>query len=329
MCEPNLNHVRHAIEQLEFFVAQDIFFNETSVYADVILPAASFAEKDGTFTNSDRRVQRVRKAIDSPGQARADWSIVADLARRTIALIGQQAAQANGHSGLDRQIAQNAELLLREWSYAHPSEIWEELRRVTPDFYGITYERLDREGGVHWPCPSLDHPGSPFLFTEDFPRGKALFYTTSYGTESELTDEEYPFTLNTGRVLYHWHGGTLTRASALTEIWPECTVEMHPNDAARLGLETGDWVDVTSRRGSICARLMATGRSPEGVVFIPFHFAEAAANTLTDQRLDKRAKIPDYKVCAVRVGRAATIPARAGADQALIDRGAIKDPVPR
>jgi formate dehydrogenase alpha subunit len=329
MSEPNLNHARHAVEQLEFFVAQDIFFNETSVYADIILPAASFAEKDGTFTNSDRRIQRVRKAVDPPGQARADWEIVAELARRTLALIRDEAAQANGASGLDRQIAENTEMLLREWSYAHPSAIWEELRRVTPDFYGITYDRLDREGGVHWPCPDLDHPGSPFLFTEDFPRGKGLFFETSPATDSELPDEEYPFTLNTGRVLYHWHGGTLTRASVLTQIWPECTVEMHPNDAARLGLETGDWVDVASRRGQITARLMVTGRSPEGVIFIPFHFAEAAANMLTDQRLDKRAKIPDYKVCAVRVAKAVTIPDRPGAELALTDRGTIKDPVSR
>jgi formate dehydrogenase alpha subunit len=329
MSEPNLNHARHAIEQLEFFVAQDILFNETSVYADVVLPAASFAEKDGTFTNSDRRIQRVRKAIDPPGQARADWEIVADLARRTLALIRDEATQSNGPSQLDRQIAESAELLLREWSYSHPSEIWEELRRVTPDFRGITYERLEREGGVHWPCPRLDHPGSPFLFTEDFPRGRGLFYATSPATESELPDEEYPFILNTGRVLYHWHGGTLTRASALTLIWPECTVELHPNDAARLGLETGDWVDVSSRRGAITARLMVTGRSPEGVVFIPFHFAEAAANTLTDGRLDRRAKIPDYKVCAVRVARATSIPERPGAEVALTDRGTIKDPVMR
>ena len=329
MSEPNLNHARHAIEQLEFFVAQDIFFNETSVYADVVLPAASFAEKDGTFTNSDRRIQRVRQAIDPPGQARADWEIVADLARRTLALVRDEGAQADGGSGLDRRIAESAETLLREWSYGHPSEIWEELRRVTPDFRGVTYERLEREGGVHWPCPSLDHPGSPFLFTEDFPRGRGLFYATSPETESELPDEEYPFTLNTGRVLYHWHGGTLTRASALTQIWPECTVELHPNDAARLGLATGDWVDVSSRRGAITARLLATGRSPEGVVFIPFHFAEAAANMLTDGRLDRRAKIPDYKVCAVRVAPAAAIPERPGADVALTDRGTIKDPVVR
>jgi formate dehydrogenase alpha subunit len=329
MSEPHLNHVRHAIEQLEFYVAQDIFFNETSVYADVILPAASFAEKDGTFTNSDRRVQRVRQALRPAGDSRADWQIVADLARRMITMIQHDAATpaADTPSPLDQQIAAQAEALLREWSYAHPSEIWEELRRVTPDFFGITYARLEREGGVHWPCPSLDHPGSPFLFSEDFPRGRGLFFATAYSSTSEERDEEYPFTLNTGRVLYHWHGGTMTRASALGEIWPECTVELHPYDAARLGLATGDWVDVASRRGQLTARLLVTGRSPEGVIFIPFHFAEAAANMLTDPRLDKRAKIPDYKVCAVRIARAASIPDRPGADVALTDRGTIKDPV--
>jgi len=329
MSEPHLNHARHAVEQLEFFVAQDIFFNETNVYADVILPAAAFAEKDGTFTNSDRRVQRVRTAVPAPGQARADWEIVSDLARRTVKLI---AAEADRHADsptaeLDRAIAANAGMLLNEWSYAHPSEIWDETRGVTPEFYGITYERLDREGGVHWPCPALDHPGSPFLFAEDFPRGKGLFLSANYRVTSEETDEEYPFTLNTGRVLYHWHGGTMTRASSLTQIWPECTVEMHPNDAARQGLQTGDWVMVASRRGELTARLLVTGRSPERVVFIPFHFAEAAANVLTDPRLDKRAKIPDFKVCAVRVEKAARPPARLGAETPLTDRGAIKDPV--
>lgn len=308
MSEPNLRHARHAVEHLEFFVAQDIFFNETNVYADVILPAASFAEKDGTYTNSDRRVQRGRKAIPPPGQARADWEIISDLARRLIRLANPPQADA----------------LLAQWQYSHPEEVWEEMRRVTPDFFGITYERLEREGGVHWPCPSLDHPGSPYLFAETFPSGRGKFWPVEYGTESELPDEEYPFVLSTGRVLYHWHGGTLTRVSALDSIWPECTVEMHPRDAARLSLDTGDWVTVTSRRGSITARLLVTGRSPEGTVFIPFHFAEAAANVLTDKRLDRRAKIPDYKVCAVQVTKAPPLDPTRGA---LLDRGTIKDPV--
>jgi len=329
MSDPDLNHARHAIEQLEFLVAQDIFFNETNVYADVILPAASFAEKDGTFTNSDRRVQGVRKALSPPGQARADWEIVANLAQRTIALIcqGVDRYPDNGCRDMDEVICHNKERILGSWIYVAPSEVWEEMRRVTPEFQGITYSRIEREGGVHWPCPEPGHPGSPYLFEESFPRGRGLFWSVSYGTESELPDDEYSFILNTGRLLYHWHGGTLSRASMLNDVWPECTVEMHPNDAARLGLDMGDWVDVSSRRGTITARLLVTARSPEGVVFIPFHFVEAAANVLTDLRLDERAKIPDYKVCAVRVARATTIPTRSGGQTPLTERGSIKDPL--
>ena len=257
MSEPNLAHARHAVEQLEFFVAQDIFFNETNVYADVILPAASFAEKDGTFTNSDRRVQRVRRAIPPPGQARADWEIIADLARRTTGRLTID----HGPSAIDHHLSSIVGGL---WSYSDPSAIWDEMRQLTPDFYGITYARLEREGGVHWPCPSPEHPGTPYLFADDFPRGRGKFWTVGFGTESELPDEEYPFVLSTGRVLYHWHGGTMTRVSALDEAWPECTVELHPTDAAGLGLATGDWADVSSRRGSITARVLVTGRSPPG-----------------------------------------------------------------
>lgn len=329
MSEPNLRHAQRAIEHLDFFVAQDIFFNETNLYADVVLPAASFAEKDGTFTNSDRRVQRVRKAVDPPGQARADWDILSDLARRTLALICRQAgAHPKAFTrDLDQRICQQIDQAVANWSYAHPADIWEEMRRVTPDFYGITYERLEKEGGVHWPCPSLNHPGTPYLFEEAFPSGRGKFWSIDYGTESELPDEEYPFILSTGRVLYHWHGGTMTRVSALDKIWPECTVEMNPNDVARMGLETGDWVDVSSRRGTITARLLVTERSPEGTIFIPFHFAEAAANVLTDHRLDKRAKIPDYKVCSVQVAKTAVIPEDVDTSTPLTQRGAIKDPL--
>ena len=148
------------------------------------------------------------------------------------------------------------------WSYPDPSAIWDEMRQLTPDFAGISYARLEREGGVHWPCPAPEHPGTPFLFADDFPSGRGKFWTVGTGTESEQPDAEYPFVLSTGRVLYHWHGGTMTRVSALDEAWPECTVELHPKDAAQLGLATGDWVDVSSRRGSITARVLVTGRSP-------------------------------------------------------------------
>ncbi|MEW5987065.1 MAG: formate dehydrogenase subunit alpha [Chloroflexota bacterium] len=308
MSEPNQNHARHALEQLEFLVCQDIFINETGEMADVILPATSFAEKDGTFTNTDRRVQRCRAAVPPVGNSRPDWQILSDLGRRIQARLGLSLA-----AGFD---------------YSHPKEIWEEMRRVTPDFWGIDYARIEREGGVHWPCSSFDHPGTPYLFTEEFPRGKGKFWEVKYGTDSEQPNEEYPFNLTTGRVLYHWSGSTLTGASRLEEIYPEATCEMHPADAGRLGLETGDWVKVSSRRGSITLRLLVTGRSPQGTIFIPFHFAEAAANKLTLDRIDSRAKIPDYKNTAVKIEKT-TKPTEwdAGYLMPLLDRGAIKDPV--
>jgi formate dehydrogenase alpha subunit len=305
MSEPNLTHARHALEELDFIVCQDIFLNETGELADVILPSTSFAEKDGTFTNSDRRVQRARQAIAPIGESRPDWDILCDLGRRLEARLGFETSAG--------------------WDYAHPSEVWEEMRQVTPDFWGITYERIDREGGVHWPCPAEDHPGTPYLFEESFPRGRGKFWALDYGTESEQPDAEYPFTLSTGRVLYHWHGGTMTRRSRLDDIWPEAIVEMHPDDAEALGLETGDWVKVSSRRGQITLRVLVTGRSPVGVVFIPFHFAEAAANVLTLNRVDPRAKIPDYKVCAVQVEKTDAPEGREGADVPLTARGAIQD----
>ncbi|GAB4475302.1 MAG: hypothetical protein Kow00124_16190 [Anaerolineae bacterium] len=303
MSEPNLAHARHALEHLDFIVCQDIFMNETAEMADVILPGTSFAEKDGTFTNSDRRVQRVRRALDPLGESRPDWEIVIDLAKRLEARLGLS------HSA--------------GWDYASPADVWEEMRRVTPDFRGITYDRLEHEGGVHWPCPAEDHPGTPYLFEEGFPRGRGKFWALEYGTASELPDEAYPFILSTGRVLFHWHGGTMTRRSTLDDIWPEAAVEMHPDDADRLGLVTGDWVKVSSRRGAITLRVLVTGRSPAGTVFIPFHFAEAAANVLTDNRIDPRAKIPDFKVCAVAVEKASPPPDRPGADVPLTERGAM------
>ena len=330
MSEPDLNHARKAVEQLEFFVAQDIFFNETNVYADVLLPAAAFAEKDGTFTNSDRRVQRVRKAVAPPGVARADWQIISEIARRTINKITREVDEHPGAAcrKLDLTIYRNANKMLADWEYDDPGAIWDEMREVTEPFNGITYQRLEEEGGVHWPCPSLDHPGTPYLFKDEFPSGKGKFFAVEYTNESEIVDEDYPLVLSTGRLLYHWHG-TMSRFSSLNKIWPECTVEMNPNDAAKYAFEMGEWVDVFSRRGVITARLLVTKRSPEGSIFIPFHFAEAAANTLTNNLTDKIAKIPDYKICAVKVARAEQIPLdREGAHISLIERGAIKDVAP-
>jgi predicted molibdopterin-dependent oxidoreductase YjgC len=308
MSEPNQTHTKHGLEQLEFLVCQDIFINETGEMADVILPATSFAEKDGTFTNSDRRIQRVRTAVPPVGDSRADWDIICDIGRRVEQRLGWH--------------------MTHGFDYADPEAIWEEMRQVTPDFWGITYERLEHEGGVHWPCPALDHPGTPFLFAEDFPRGKGKFWEVEYGTESEQPDAEYPFNLSTGRVLYHWSGSTMTGRSQLEQIYPEATCEMHPDDATKLGLETGDWVSVSSRRGTITLRLLVTERSPRNTIFIPFHFAEAAANLLTLDRVDGRAKIPDYKNTAVRIHKT-TMPEGWDEEyeQPLFDRGAIKDPV--
>ena len=301
MSEPNLSHAQHALEELDLLVCIDIFMNETGEMADVVLPSASFAEKDGTFTNSDRRVQRVRQALPAVGESLPDWQIICALAKRMETQLGVEPS-----AGFD---------------YRDPEEIWEEMRAVTPDFYGITYARLDEEGGVHWPCPAADHPGTPYLFEDEFPRGKGKFWELEYGTESELPDEGYPYHLTTGRVLFHWHGGTMTRSSRLEEAFPVPIVEMHPADAGALQVVSGDWLRITSRRGSVECQVMVTGRSPVGTLFLPFHFVEAAANLLTLDKIDPRAKIPDFKMAAVKlekVERAATV---------LEEQGAIKDPV--
>ena len=306
MSEPNLSHAQHAIEALDFMVCIDIFMNETGEMADVILPSASFAEKDGTFTNSDRRIQRVRKALPTVGESRADWEIICELAKRMEKLLDIPTSAG--------------------FEYANAEEIWEEMRDVTPDFYGVTYERIEREGGVHWPCPALDHPGTPYLFEDDFPRGKGKFWELEYGTDSELPDDEYPYHLTTGRVLFHWHGGTMTRRSKLEEAFPEPIIEMHPDDARDLQVNSGDWLEVSSRRGEVTCRVMVTGRSPQGTIFLPFHFVEAAANLLTLDKIDPRAKIPDFKMAAVNL-RKVDAPQRDGKDIPLTKRGAIKDPI--
>lgn len=308
MSEPNQNHARHALENLEFLVCQDIFINETGELADVILPATSFAEKDGTFTNTDRRVQRCRAAVAPVGDSRPDWEILCDLGRRIEARLGVRLS-----AGFD---------------YRHPQEIWEEMRQLTPAFGGIDYARIEREGGVHWPCPDFDHPGTPYLFTDEFPRGRGKFWEIEFRTESELPGDEYPYNLSTGRVLYHWSGSTMTGRSRIEEVFPEAICEIHPDDAADLGLQESDWIQVSSRRGSIKLRVLVTGRSPRGTVFIPFHFAEAAANLLTLDKIDSRAKIPDYKNTAVKIEKIAP-PEGLDADytKPLSDRGAIKDPV--
>jgi formate dehydrogenase alpha subunit len=281
MSEPDLLHARRVMETLDFVLYQDIFMNETGEYADIILPAASFAEKDGTFTNSDRRVQLIRPAVTLPGEARPDWDILQDLSRRVEEKLGMK-----NNIG---------------FNFKNPAEIWDEMAALTPPFQGISHDRIMKENGVHWPCPTPDHPGTPYLFSESFPRGKGALTSLSYRPSQELPDEDFPLILSTGRVLYHWHGGTMTRRSKLDDIYPEALVEIHPSDAETIGVYTGDWVKLRSRRGEIEVKTLVTERSPVGMVFLPFHFVEAAANILTLDARDPQAKIPDYKVCAVAV----------------------------
>jgi len=273
LSDPNINKVRDELKHLDLLVVQDIFFSETAELAHIILPGVSFAEKDGTFTNTERRVQRVRKAIEPLGNARQDWEIISDLSTR----------------------------LGYPMEYSSPAEIMEEIASVTPSYGGIRYERL--EGlGLQWPCPTFDHPGTPFLHKDRFTRGKGKFHITPYAPAPELPDEEYPFLLTTGRVLYHYHTMISRKSKGLSEIYPEAVVEINPEDAARLGIQPGDGlVEVASRRGKVNVRAKVAENLPPGVVFMTFHFKEAAANLLTIDALDPLAKIPELKVCAVKI----------------------------
>ena len=287
LTEPNLAHAREAFARLDFLVVQDIFLHETAEIADVVLPAASFAEKEGTFTNSERRVQRVRQVIPPVGQSRADWEIVQDVARRTARQLGTSAA------GFDHGSA---------------ATVFDELASLTPIMAGLSHARLDAEGGIQWPCPSEDHPGTARLYDESFPRGLGKFIPVRQSAPSEeAPDERYPLILNTGRVLYHWHGGTITRrVEGLVDSWPELRVAIHPNDAARLEIVDGEAVWVASRRGRLEGVGFVTDDVAEGSIFVPFvRLADSAANWLTNNVYDDVARIPEYKVCAVAVERAA------------------------
>jgi len=275
LSDPDVNHVRHCLERVEFLVVQDIFLTETAELAHVVLPGTSFAERDGTFTGTDRRVQLVRRAVDPVGEARPDWQIMCQL------------AQQMGASG---------------FGFDSPAEVMEEIARVTPIYGGISYKRLEEEGFLQWPVTGPDHPGTPFLHKGKFSRGLGRFHAIQFQEAAELPDEEYPFILTTGRLMFHWHTGTMTRRSEkLEQEVPEAYVELHPDDATRIGLDGAKRVRVASRRGEIELAVRVTPRIRPGVVFIPFHFAEAAANALTNAALDPIAKIPEYKVCAVSV----------------------------
>jgi formate dehydrogenase alpha subunit len=274
--DPDLHHIEEAVKKLDFMVVQDIFLTETAQLADVVLPGVSFAEKDGTFTNSERKVHRVRKAIEPVGEAREDSWIICQLA----AAMGCP------------------------MEYADARAIMEEIRKVTPSYAGISYERLEKKA-IAWPCPAEDHPGTPILHVGEYACGKGVFFPIEYRPPAENPDAEYPFILSTGRVLQHFHTGTMTRkGKGLNQLYPELLAEVNPADAEKLGIEDGDFINVASRRGSIKVKAWLTDRPAAGVVFVPFHFGETAVNLLTNAALCPDAGIPEYKVCAVKVEKA-------------------------
>ncbi len=271
--EPNTTQVIANLEKVEFLVCQDIFMSETAKLADVILPAACFAEKDGTFTNTERRVQRVRRAVEPPGQAHADWQIICAV------------STAMGHP----------------MGYEHPSEIWDEMAATAPIFAGISYPRIE-ERGLQWPCPTPEHPGTPFLHAEGFTRGKGLFHEIDFRPPAEEPDEDYPMILSTGRTLYHYNVGNMTRKTPATERkQPENFVEIHEDDAARLGIRDGDEVRVATRRGEVTVRARVAGKVRPGALWMPFHHEESSTNLLTNDAFDNVTRTAEYKVCAAKV----------------------------
>jgi formate dehydrogenase alpha subunit len=285
LSEPDLHQAEKAFKNLEFLVVQDIFLHETAQIADVVLPATTFAEKDGTFTNSERRVQRVRKVIEPIGESRPDWEIICELGRR-----------------LSAKLDLGAEI---EFTYDNTSEIWAEMAALTPSMAGISYERLDDEGGIQWPCPTPDHPGTRYLYENDFPRGaRAKFVAFDQGPAAEeLPTKRFPLIMNTGRILYHWHGGTMTRrAEGLLARSPELQIAISPDDGERYDVADGEWIRIRSRRGDMEGRVLYTEKNRAGEIFVPFvKLQKHAANFLTNAAFDPESKIPEYKVCAVRI----------------------------
>lgn len=281
LSEPNASRVEEGLNQCEFLVVQDIFHNETTRFADVVLPATCFAEKDGVFTNSDRRVQRVRKAVNAPGEAREDWQIICDVAR------------ASGYPMPH---------------YNDPGEIYKEMAALSDKFSGISHERINNEGGLQWPCPTEDHKGTKYLHGDGPIIGKAGFQAISYRPSAELPDEDYPLLLSTGRTLYHYNCGTQTlRGRGAMAKQPENFLEMHKRDAKKRGLKDGQKIRVTSRRGEVQATVLVSPRMRPGCVWMPLHFPEARANLLTNDAGDPVTQTGEYKVCAVKVHALETI----------------------
>jgi|SRR6056297_225579 len=272
MSEPSLNHAREEMQQLDFLVVQDIFPTETAMVADVILPAAAFAEKEGTFTNTERRVQKLRKAVDPPGEAKPDWQIIDSVAERL------------GHP----------------FSYQNPADIMDEIASVTPIYGGIHHDRLEGEG-LQWPCPDREHPGTTILHKDGFARGLGKFHGVEYKPPAEAASKDYPLILTTGRVLEHWHTGSMSRRSdVLDELSPKGVLDINPGDASNIGVESGDVVTLTSKRGSIDVPVNITSKMAPGIAFMAFHWKESPANVLTNAALDPIAKIPEFKVSAVK-----------------------------
>lgn len=274
MSEPHQAHTIRALEKLDLLIVQDIFFNETAQYAHVVLPAACFAETEGTFTNTERRVQRVRKAVEPPGQTKEDWWITSELAKKM------------GYP----------------MDYTSTEQIWEEVRKLTPNISGITFERIEREG-LQWPCPDINHAGTCYLYCDNvFPCGKARFQPAQWRPPAEVPDREYPFVLTTGRRLWHYHTGTQIRNSAgFDEVFPEELIEVNKEDACSLGIKNGDYIRVVSRRGTLRVKAWITDRVSPDLCFMTFHFHEACANVLTNNAFDPVAGTAEYKACAVRL----------------------------
>jgi formate dehydrogenase major subunit/formate dehydrogenase alpha subunit len=272
--EPDVTTLEKRMEGLDFVVVQDIFLNETCRFADVVLPAACFAEKDGVFTNSERRVQRVRKAVEAPGEARPDWRIIVDLANACGA----------------------------EWSYDSAADVYTEMASLSPKFSGISHDRIDREGGVQWPCTDPDEPGTVYLHSERLSRGKGLFKAVGYRPPEELPNDEYPLILSTGRTLFHYNAATQTRRTeGLMMKQPEAFISIHPSDADARGIDHNDKVEVSSARGAVEVRAYISDDVPEGCIWMPLHYPEARANLLTNPAGDHVTGTAEYKICAAQV----------------------------
>lgn len=273
LTDPNANHVKKAFDSLEFLVVQDLFMTPTAKYADVFLPASCYAEKEGTFTNSERRVQRVRKAVDTPGEARVDWTIIADIAK------------AMG--------------MTEQFHWRTSSEVFDEIAKVTPSYRGMSFARIDKDG-LQWPCPTPEHPGTKFLHKGIFARGKAKFMPATYKEPKEMPNEKYPYILNTGRNLYHYNI-TTRYSTRLNDIRPGELMEINAVDADKLGLKEYDCVRVTSRRGSIRSRITITDKVQPGQTFMSLHFKESPVNELTSEHMDPITMTGEYKVAAIQI----------------------------